>query len=84
MGGTSVAPPIFAGAFALANNDLGTSAAGRIHATPAGLSAITSESYANKCSTYLCTAGDSLSFGTQGGTYNGITGAGTPNGISAF
>nr|MDA8208688.1 S8 family serine peptidase [Actinomycetota bacterium] len=84
VGGTSVASPIIAGVFALANNDLGASAAGRIYATPTGLSAITSGSNANNCSTYLCNAADSLSFGTQGGTYNGITGAGTPNGISAF
>ena len=77
VGGTSVASPIIASVFALADNDFGTDAAKQLYAPTSGLTAITLGSNGN-CGNYLCNAGNSYK------GYNGPTGVGTPNGIAAF
>jgi subtilase family serine protease len=82
VGGTSVASPMIASTFALANNDLGTTAANRLYTTTGGLTPVTSGSNASNCANYLCNAADSIPSGS--GIYNGITGVGTPSGVSAF
>jgi subtilase family serine protease len=85
-GGTSVASPIVAGVFALADNAIKQDG-GKIFWTLSkkkreGLHVISSGS--NDCprrlrGSYLCTAGTD-----EFGTYAGPTGWGTPNGIGAF
>ena len=84
VGGTSVASPIIASVFALANNDFATSAASRLYAATSGLSPVNSGTNSKSCSNYLCNAADSLAYNSGSGAYNGITGVGTPAGISAF
>ena len=82
VGGTSVASPMIASTFALANNDLGKTAADRLYTTTGGLTPVTYGSNASNCTDYLCNAADSIASGS--GIYNGITGVGTPSGVSAF
>ena len=86
VGGTSVASPIIASVFALASNDLGSNAAKQLYSATGGITTVNSGANAKNCTTYLCNASDSLTgFITGGaGVYNGPTGVGTPNGISAF
>ncbi|MDA8398252.1 MAG: S53 family peptidase [Actinomycetota bacterium] len=86
VGGTSVASPIIASVFALANNDLGSKAAKQLYSATGGLTTVNSGANAKNCTTYLCNASDSFTgFITGGaGVYNGPTGVGTPNGIAAF
>ncbi len=85
FGGTSVASPIIASVFALANNTayFGPTAASLLYnsstSTLTPLTKITSGSNGS-CGTYLCNAAKSV---TSTG-YNGPTGNGTPYGIGAF
>jgi subtilase family serine protease len=76
FGGTSVASPIIASVYALANN-ASSETAGSLYG--ASLNRVTSGTNTRSCSTYLCNAADSLVTG-----YNGPTGNGTPNGTSGF
>ncbi len=84
FGGTSVASPIIASVFALADNTayFGPTAASLLYnsstSTLTPLTKISSGSNGS-CGTYLCNAADSVSTG-----YNGPTGNGTPYGIGAF
>jgi subtilase family serine protease len=71
FGGTSVASPLVAGAYALAGDGAG---ADKAYAHTSSLHDVTSGSNGN-CGTYLCNAGAG---------YDGPTGLGTPNGIGAF
>lgn len=73
-GGTSVATPIVAGMFALAGNGGAGNAAARLYANASGFNDVLLGAN-GLCLTYLCTAGLG---------YDGPTGLGTPNGISAF
>ena len=79
VGGTSVASPVIASVFALAGNDFGPSGAQQLYSSTASLYKVASGSNSSGCTDYLCNAADSLSSG-----YNGPTGNGTPDGISAF
>ena len=73
FGGTSVASPIIAGVYALANNGGGTSTP---YAHISSLHDVTSGSNGHCSRTpALCTAGSG---------WDGPTGLGTPNGIGAF
>jgi hypothetical protein len=74
---TSVASPIIASVYALANN-ASSETAGSLYG--ASLNRVTSGTNTRRCSTYLCNAADSLS--PSG--YNGPTENGTPNGTSGF
>lgn len=75
LGGTSVASPIIASIYALAGNTNKQTYAKSLYATGASLWDVTSGSNGTCKHTYLCTAGPG---------YDGPTGNGTPNGISAF
>jgi subtilase family serine protease len=77
MGGTSVATPIVAGAYALAGNaaQLSLNGASSLYANPGALNAISAGSNGTCTPLYLCTAGDG---------YSGPVGVGSPNGIAAF
>lgn len=84
FGGTSVASPIIASVYALADNassftvsSSGSDAAEGLYG--ASLNHVTSGANARHCDVYLCNAGDSLS-----GGYNGPTGDGTPNGTGGL
>jgi hypothetical protein len=76
-GGTSVASPIIASVYALAGIPVsGTYPASYLYAhQPSGLNDVTSGSNGTCNPSYLCTAGPG---------YDGPTGLGTPNGITAF
>lgn len=77
VGGTSVASPIVAAMYALAGNS--TSSSAQLNADPYGapsaLNDVTSGSNGSCSPSYLCT-------GVAG--YDGPTGLGTPNGLTAF
>lgn len=73
FGGTSVATPIIASVFALANNTA-TNNPGNLYANTGSLNDVTSGSNGG-CGAPLCTAGTG---------WDGPTGLGTPNGIGAF
>jgi len=76
FGGTSVAAPIIAGVYALANNFAGTATPASIaYANTACFNDVTSGSDGSCGSTYLCT-------GKTG--YDGPTGLGTPKGLCGF
>jgi len=72
VGGTSLAAPIIAATFALADN-LGVEASPYVHS--AGLHDVTTGTNADSCATTICMAAPG---------YDGPTGLGTPNGLSAF
>ncbi|MHA6764022.1 ricin-type beta-trefoil lectin domain protein [Streptacidiphilus sp. PAMC 29251] len=74
VGGTSASSPIIASVYALAGAPA-TNAASVLYAHRSGLNDITSGSDGSCNPSYLCTA-------TTG--YDGPTGLGTPNGLSAF
>jgi len=74
FGGTSVASPIIAGVYALAGNASSLTYGSSSYAHLTALFDVTSGSNGS-CGSYLCTA-------TTG--YDGPTGNGTPDGISAF
>ncbi len=75
-GGTSVATPIIAATYALAGSPVGgTYPAAYLYAHPAGLNDITAGSDGSCTPAYLCTAGPG---------YDGPTGLGTPDGVTAF
>jgi subtilase family serine protease len=78
VGGTSVASPIIASVYALAGNEKRMHAAESLYAQGASLYDVTSGSNGTKCKAshhILCNAGPG---------WDGPTGNGTPNGISAF
>ena len=75
FGGTSVATPIVAGAYALAGNGASISGASSIYQHPSALFDVTSGSNGSCSPSYLCTAGTA---------YDGPSGLGTPNGVGAF
>jgi subtilase family serine protease len=75
IGGTSVATPVIAGVYALAENAGSLNAAQSLYKKNAPLWDVTSGSNGTCKHTYLCTAGTG---------YDGPTGNGTPNGIGAF
>ena len=79
VGGTSVASPIIASVFALANTDFGPTAAQQLYSPTSGIINHVTRGSNGSCGNYLCNAGDSLDDG-----YNGPTGVGTPWGITAF
>jgi subtilase family serine protease len=72
-GGTSVAAPIIAGIYALANSS--SASALYAAANAGGLNDVTSGQNSSSCSSYLCRAGVG---------FDGPTGMGTPNGLSAI
>ena len=74
VGGTSLASPIIAATYALANGAPQLFAL-RAYLLPGALHDITGGSNGSCAPTYLCTAGAG---------YDGPTGLGTPNGILAF
>ncbi len=75
FGGTSAAAPILAAIFADAGNpSAGSDPASFPYAHPSGLNDITTGTDGS-CGSYLCTAGPG---------YDGPTGLGTPNGLTAF
>jgi len=73
FGGTSVASPIVASAYALAGNSVADGSSPYAHT--ASLWDVVSGSNGSCGGTYLCTAGTG---------YDGPTGLGTPNGVGAF
>jgi subtilase family serine protease len=75
FGGTSVAAPIVAGAYALAGNGASVTGASSIYQHPNALNDITSGSDGSCSPPYLCTAGPA---------YDGPSGLGSPNGVGAF
>jgi subtilase family serine protease len=75
FGGTSVAAPIVAGAYALAGNGASLTGASSIYQHPAALFDVTSGSDGSCSPSYLCTAGPA---------YDGPSGLGAPNGVGAF
>jgi subtilase family serine protease len=77
MGGTSVATPIVAGAYALAGNaaQLNLNGASSLYANPGALNPISVGSNGTCSPLYLCTAGNG---------YSGPAGVGSPNGVAAF
>ncbi|MFC4034363.1 S8 family serine peptidase [Streptomyces polygonati] len=75
FGGTSVSAPIIAAVYALAGvPSAGSSPASFPYAHPGALNDVVSGSNGS-CGTYLCNAGPG---------YDGPTGLGTPNGVTAF
>ncbi len=76
FGGTSASSPIIAGAYALAGNSRSINAVAYPYAHTYALHTVTSGSNGTCKQAYLCSGG------AMG--YNGPTGMGTPNGISAF
>ena len=72
---TSIATPVIAGVYALAGNANTLNAAQSLYAKGASLFDITSGANGSCSPSYLCTAGPG---------YDGPTGNGTPNGVSAF
>jgi subtilase family serine protease len=75
FGGTSVASPIIASVYALAGNAATVTFGSYPYGQTSSLFDITSGSNGSCTNSYLCTAG---------GGYDGPTGLGTPNGLSAF
>ncbi len=76
VGGTSVASPIIASTFALAGTPVaGTYPSSYPYADASALNDVTSGSNGTCTPAYLCTAGPG---------YDGPTGLGTPNGVTAF
>jgi subtilase family serine protease len=75
VGGTSVGAPLIAGVYALAGNAASLDAAQSLYAPGASLWDVTSGSNGTCVRKYLCNARTG---------YDGPTGNGTPNGISAF
>jgi hypothetical protein len=73
--GTSIATPVIAGVYGLGGNEQSLNAAQSLYAKNASLFDITSGSNGTCSPSYLCTAGPG---------YDGPTGNGTPNGVSAF
>ena len=93
FGGTSVASPIVASIYALAGSassftvsSKGSDAAQDLYADSPVLNKVTSGANAAGCSVYLCNAADGLLAyeGHEYDGYNGPTGNGTPDGVSAF
>lgn len=80
VGGTSESSPIIASVFALAGNNGngGNNAADSIYTHTANLNEVTASSNGTCTRTVLCTATGAPN------TYNGPTGWGTPNGLTAF
>jgi len=76
FGGTSASSPIIAGAYALAGNSTKINTVAYPYAHTSALNIITSGNNGVCKLPYLCSAGAT--------GYNGPTGMGTPNGISAF
>jgi subtilase family serine protease len=74
FGGTSVAAPIIAAVYAVANNTASITYGSYPYSHTSGLTDITSGSN-GRCGSYLCTAGTG---------YDGPTGLGTPKGTGAF
>ncbi len=75
VGGTSLATPLIAAAYALAGNTGAVLDASGLYGHAGLLHDITAGSNGNCPAAYLCTAGAG---------YDGPTGLGTPNGVSAF
>ncbi len=76
IGGTSVSSPIIASIYALAGNETSLDAAESLYQQGASLNDVTAGSNGTKCKhKYLCNAEPG---------YDGPTGNGTPNGITAF
>lgn len=75
VGGTSVATPVIAGVYALAANEKQLDYSQSLYQNGASLWDVTSGSDGNCHHKFLCTAGPG---------YDGPTGNGTPNGITAF
>ncbi len=75
FGGTSVAAPIIAGAYALAGNGRSIAGASYIYAHASSLTDVTSGSNGSCDVTYLCNAGSG---------YDGPSGLGVPKGVGAF
>ncbi|WP_333768975.1 S53 family peptidase [Streptomyces sp. IBSBF 2435] len=76
FGGTSVSSPIIAAVYALAGTpSAGSYPASFPYAHPSALNDVTSGSNGSCGGSYLCTAGPG---------YDGPTGLGTPNGVTAF
>jgi subtilase family serine protease len=75
FGGTSAATPLLAGVYALAGNASTLDAARSLYQNPSGLFDVTTGSNGTCSKFYLCNA-------IAG--YDGPTGNGTPNGVSAF
>lgn len=74
-GGTSVAAPLVAGVYALAGNSGSLNAGSSPYSNPGSLFDVVSGSNGSCGGSYLCTAGPG---------YDGPTGLGTPNGVTAF
>jgi subtilase family serine protease len=75
FGGTSVATPIVAGAYALAGNGASITGASSIYQHASALFDVTSGNDGSCSPVYLCTAGPA---------YDGPSGLGAPNGVGAF
>ncbi len=75
FGGTSVATPIIAGAYALAGNGASIAGASSIYQHANALFDVTSGNNGSCSPSYLCTAGPA---------YDGPSGLGSPNGVGAF
>jgi len=75
VGGTSVSSPLVASIYGLAGNESSLDAAQSLYASGASLYDIVSGSNGTCHPSYLCTAGPG---------YDGPTGNGTPNGVTAF
>jgi len=75
VGGTSLASPIIAGVYALANNGGGANYGAFPYSNPGALNDVVSGSDGSCGGSYLCTAGSG---------YDGPTGLGTPRGVGAF
>jgi subtilase family serine protease len=75
FGGTSVATPIVAAAYALAGNGATLTGAASLYANPGALYPVTTGSNGTCSVSYLCNAGVG---------YNGPAGSGTPDGVAAF
>ena len=89
FGGTSVASPLIASIYALANDLLGGSSpvtAQNLYLDSATLNHVTSGSNLPGCTNYLCSALANLqyTYDTSSVTYNGPTGVGTPIGLNGF
>lgn len=75
FGGTSVATPIVAGAYALAGNGASIDGASSLYGHAGSLFDITAGSNGSCSPSYLCTAGKG---------YDGPSGLGSPDGVGAF
>ncbi len=79
FGGTSVAAPIIASVYGLADNAATITANAYAYAHDASINPVMSGSNGSCGGAYLCTAGTAT-----GDNYNGPAGLGTPSGIGAF